>query len=171
MKMNACAMQKIFCTEHVLQGRERRNRSKNGESVPSDSGWMPPMMVAMPCETMVASTLMRRRWPPIAHAKLPRGASPARHRRCSAERSAAELAREDFVDRLRTCFAARRLHHLTDEPTDRFRIGPGLCDLVRIGGDDLVDHLLDGAQVGDLLHAARVDDGAGIAAFGPEDFE
>src|SRR5246127_6014822 len=84
--------------------------------------------------------------PPIAHAKLPRGASPARHRRCSAERSAAELAREDFVDRLRTCFAARRLHHLTDEPTDRFRIGPVLCDLVRIGGDDLVDRLLDGAQ-------------------------
>ena len=35
----------------------------------------------------------------------------------------------------------------------------------------VVDDLLDRAQVGDLLHAARFDDGARVAALGPQDFE
>ena len=44
-------------------------------------------------------------------------------------------------------------------------------DLVGIGGDDVVDQLLDRAGVGDLLHAARLDDGARVAALGPHDLE
>ena len=35
----------------------------------------------------------------------------------------------------------------------------------------VVDHLLDRAGVGDLLHAARLDDRARVAAFLPDDLE
>ena len=44
-------------------------------------------------------------------------------------------------------------------------------DLVGIVGDDLVDHLLDRADVGDLLHAALLDDRARVAALAPDDLE
>src|SRR5580704_1230514 len=37
-------------------------------------------------------------------------------------RSDADLLLEQIVDRLRVGLAARRLHHLADEPTDRFRV-------------------------------------------------
>ena len=43
--------------------------------------------------------------------------------------------------------------------------------LVGIGGDDRVDRLLDGAGVGDLLHAALLDDLGRVAALGPDDLE
>ena len=39
-----------------------------------------------------------------------------------------------------------------------------LATLSGIGGDDLVDHLLDRAEVGDLLHAALLDDRGRVAA-------
>src|ERR1700754_3803110 len=50
-------------------------------------------------------------------------------------------------------------------------LGFRLRNLVRIGGDDVVDHLFDRAQVRDLLHAARLDQLARVAAFGPDDLE
>ena len=47
---------------------------------------------------------------------------------------------------LRIGLAAGRLHHLADEPADQLRLGLRLRDLVGIGGDDLVDRLLDRAE-------------------------
>ena len=58
----------------------------------------------------------------------------------------------------------------TNQPIS-LRLGFRLRDLVGIGGDDLVHHLLDRADVGDLLHAALLDDGARVAAFAPDDLE
>ena len=58
----------------------------------------------------------------------------------------------------------------TNQPSS-VRLRPRLRDLVGIGGDDVVDQLLDRADVGDLLHAARLDDRARVAAFLPDDLE
>src|SRR4051812_39199540 len=88
-----------------------------------------------------------------------------------AQLSETELGFQEIVDGLRVRLAAGRLHHLADEPAERLRLRPGLRHLVRIGCDDLVDRLLDRREVGDLLHAARLDDGAGIAALLPDDLE
>ena len=60
---------------------------------------------------------------------------------------------------------------LTDEPADGFRICFRVGDLVGILGDDVIDRRLDGAEIGDLFHAALRDDGARIAALRPDDFE
>src|SRR6266550_1178229 len=57
-----------------------------------------------------------------------------------ARRSDAELGLEQVVDGLRIGLAARRLHHLADEPADHLRLGFRLRDLVGIAGDDVVDH-------------------------------
>jgi hypothetical protein len=62
--------------------------------------------------------------------------------------SGAELLVQEIVDGLRVCLAARRLHHLADEPADRLRILPGVSDLVGILGDDVVDQRLDGRNIG-----------------------
>jgi hypothetical protein len=62
-----------------------------------------------------------------------------------ASRSDAELGLQQVVDRLRIGLAARRLHHLAHEPADQLRLGFRLRDLVRIAGDDVVDHLFDRA--------------------------
>jgi hypothetical protein len=62
-----------------------------------------------------------------------------------ASRSDAELGLQQVVDRLRIGLAARRLHHLANEPADQLRLGFRLRDLVRIAGDDVVDHLFDRA--------------------------
>src|SRR4030095_3951602 len=70
--------------------------------------------------------------------------------------SDAELRLQEIVDRLRVGLAARRLHHLADEPAGELRLGFRLRDLVRIGGDDVVDDLLDRAPVPGLLHFARL---------------
>src|SRR3954452_16631957 len=43
-----------------------------------------------------------------------------------------ELCLQEIVDRLRARFAAGRLHHLSDEPADRFRIALRLRDLVLV---------------------------------------
>ena len=63
------------------------------------------------------------------------------------------------------------LHDLADEPAEQARLLLGLRRLVRIGVDDLRDHGLDGAEVGDLLHAARLDDLLRISALRPDDLE
>src|SRR5260221_1728669 len=72
-------------------------------------------------------------------------------------RSDAEFRFQDIVHGLRVGLAAGRLHHLADEPAGELRLGFGLGHLVRIGRDDVVDHLLDRAEIGYLLHAARID--------------
>ena len=89
----------------------------------------------------------------------------------AARGSESEFLFQDFVDRLRARFAAGRLHHLADEPTDRLWIGLGVGNLVRIFGDDVVDGLFDRADVGDLLHAALNDDRARIATLVPDNLE
>ena len=58
-------------------------------------------------------------------------------------RSDAETLLEKIVDRLRVGFAARSLHHLADEPSDRLRIGFGVADFVGILRDNLVDELFE----------------------------
>ena len=58
----------------------------------------------------------------------------------------------------------------TNQPS-AFGLALASRDLVGIVGDDLVDHLLDRADVGDLLHAALFDDRARVAAFAPDDLE
>ncbi len=45
----------------------------------------------------------------------------------------------------------------TNQPK-RLRLGLHLLHLLGVGGDDLIDDLLDGAGVGDLLEAAALDD-------------
>jgi hypothetical protein len=64
--------------------------------------------------------------------------------------SDAELGLQQGVDRLRIGLTAGRLHHLTDEPLHRRGLGFRLLHLVRIGCDDLVDHLFDRTEIGDL---------------------
>src|SRR5439155_1802272 len=82
-----------------------------------------------------------------------------------------ELRLQEIVHGLRIGLAAGRLHHLTDEPAGELRPGFRLRDLVRIGRYDVVDHLFDRAEIGDLLHAARLDQRARVAAFLPDDLE
>src|SRR3954452_11546805 len=85
--------------------------------------------------------------------------------------SDAELRLQQIVDGLRIGLAAGLLHHLTDEPAGELRLGFRLRDLVGVGGDDVVDDLFDRAQIRDLLHAARFDQFARVAALGPDDLE
>src|SRR5437868_5683301 len=86
-------------------------------------------------------------------------------------RSDTELGLEQIVDGLRIGFAAGRLHHLADEPLDRRRLDFNLGNLVRIASYDVVDRLFNGAQVGDLSHAARLDQRARVATPRPDDLE
>ena len=58
---------------------------------------------------------------------------------------------QEIVDRLRVGFATRCLHHLADEPADRFRIGFGVGYLVRMLGNDVVNECSDRGNVGHLL--------------------
>src|SRR3954466_10259049 len=85
--------------------------------------------------------------------------------------SDAELRLQQIVDGLRIGLAAGLLHHLADEPAGELRLGFRLRDLVRIGGDDVVDDLLDRAQVRNLLHAAAFDQLAWVTALRPDDLE
>ena len=82
-----------------------------------------------------------------------------------------QLLFDDLLDGLRVGLALAGLHDLTDEPAGERGLGLRLFDLVGIGGDHLVDHGLDRAGIGDLLHAARLDDLGGYAALGPDDLE
>ena len=59
-------------------------------------------------------------------------------------RSDSDPLLQKIVDRLRIGFAARRFHHLADEPTDCPRVRFGVGDLVGVLGDDVVDELFDG---------------------------
>jgi hypothetical protein len=105
----------------------------------------------------------RRRWRPLGRARRPRredsGVRFARARRLRRERkgaaeplrSDAELGLEEIVDRLRVGFAAGRFHHLADEPADRFRVHPGVGDLVRVLGEDVGDELFEFPRVAYLL--------------------
>ena len=58
----------------------------------------------------------------------------------------------------------------TNQPIS-FGLGLRLRDLVGVGGDDVVDGCSRSRRVGHLLHAARLDDGARIAALAPHDLE
>ncbi len=60
---------------------------------------------------------------------------------------------------------------MADEPADQCGLRLRLLELVRILGDDVVDDRLDRGEIGHLLHAARFDDGIGIAALAPDDLE
>ena len=71
--------------------------------------------------------------------------------------SGADLLPQEIVDGLRIRLAAGSLHHLTDEPADRLRILCRIGDLVRILGDDLVNQLFNGRNVGHLLQATLLD--------------
>jgi hypothetical protein len=77
----------------------------------------------------------------------------------------------DLVDRLGVGLAARGLHHLAHEPARELGVLFGLFDLCGVGGDDLVHGGLDGAGVGDLFQAARLDDLRRVAALGVDDLE
>src|SRR4051812_43368699 len=94
-----------------------------------------------------------------------------RHAPSSRATSDAKFGFEQIVHRLRVCLAAGRLHHLPDKPADELRLGFRLLDLVGIGGDDVVDNLFDGSEIGDLLHTAGFDQRAGIATLVPDDLE
>src|SRR5262245_42472469 len=65
--------------------------------------------------------------------------------------SESELALEQFVYRLRVRLTAGGFHHLADEPADQRGLGLRLLRLVRVLGNDVVDHLLDRGEVGYLL--------------------
>src|SRR5262245_20845580 len=78
-----------------------------------------------------------------------RGGEERLHAQLSSE---TELGFQEIVDGLRVRLAAGRLHHLSDEPAERLRLRFRLLHLVRIGRDDLVDHLFDRREVSDLLH-------------------
>ena len=74
--------------------------------------------------------------------------------RAAASASDAELALDEIVDRARVGLAARRLHHLTHEPTRNRRLGLGLRDLVGVLGNDVVDDRFDRLEVGHLRHTS-----------------
>src|SRR5689334_974990 len=69
-----------------------------------------------------------------------------------------EFLLQDLVERLRVGLAARGFHGLADKPADERGFGEDLRHLIGIGGDDLIDDLLDRTQVRHLLHAAALDD-------------
>ena len=74
-----------------------------------------------------------------------------------------QLRFQDVVDGLGVGFAAGGFHDLADEPPEGLRLVLHLGDLFGVGGDDLVHDLFDGAGVGDLFEAVRLDDGGGFA--------
>src|SRR3954452_900539 len=83
--------------------------------------------------------------------------------------SDAELRLQQIVHGLRIGLAAGLLHHLADEPAGELRLRLRRRDLVRIGRDNVVDDLLDRAEIRDLLQAAHFDQLAGVASLGPDD--
>ena len=63
--------------------------------------------------------------------------------------SDAELGLQEVVDALRVGLAARRLHHLADEPAERLRLVPDLRGLVGIGRNDVSRNIaLIGIELG-----------------------
>ena len=58
----------------------------------------------------------------------------------------------------------------TNQPIE-LRLGFRLRDFLGIGGDDVVDHLFNRAEISDLLHPSRLDQRARIATFLPDDLE
>src|SRR5258706_7018415 len=83
---------------------------------------------------------------------------PAR-RNVAADRLTLQLFLEDVIDEAGIGLAARRLHHLADEPAE----GRGLSfaihvDLPRVAGDHLFDRGLDTGAVRDLDESLFSDD-------------
>src|SRR5262249_23618045 len=116
----------------------------------------------------------------VLRSRAPIGRSAARSsamRDCGSQveladwRSDPELAPEQFVDRFGIGLAAGRFHRLADEPADGSRLDLRLRDLVGIGCDDLVDDLLDRADIRELLQAVLFDDLPRIAALAPDELE
>ena len=77
-----------------------------------------------------------------------------------------ELRRDQLVYHFWVCFAAGRLHHLTDKPTRKLGVFAGFCHLIGVGRDNVVNGCFDCTGVGDLLHPARFDDLRRVSAFG-----
>src|SRR5262245_45183514 len=124
--------------------------------------------------SLARGRLLRRRPRPRwqEHANSKTGETARRVSPISTSRpSKIELASEQFVDDLRVRLAGGRFHHLADEPADQHRLRLRLRDLLGVSGDDVVDHLLDRRQVGDLPHSSRLDDHARVAALIPDDLE
>src|SRR5262245_40776757 len=92
----------------------------------------------------------------------------ARVRRRSRE---SELRLEQLIHRLRVRLATGRTHHLADEPSDHRGLRSRLFRLVGILGDDLVDDLLDCANISDLPEAALLDERARISTLAPKNLE
>lgn len=137
------ALRKNFGRKCWRQGRERRNRSKNRESVPSDSRLQgAPRCFDVPLARVARDLVRCRRYRQAPHARRHMPTAQAALRDCAG--SDAELGFQEIVDRLRARLAARRLHHLTDEPADRLRVRLRVSDLVGVLGDDLVHHPRDG---------------------------
>src|ERR1700680_2762148 len=83
-----------------------------------------------------------------------------------------QLGPEQVVELRRIRLALGGLHDLADEETEKLVLaGPIVGELFWIGGDDGVDHSLDGAGVGDLLQAPFLDDVVRALAFGPHGLE
>jgi hypothetical protein len=130
------AAQKNFAPNAFMDALKGLMRRKTSESVPSDSRrqhiYRPP--------TATLHGRFRFRF------DLRRAHREFARRTCGDDtplRSDADLLLEQIVDRLRIGLAARRLHHLADEPADRFRVRFGVGDLVGVLGDDVVDDLFD----------------------------
>ena len=73
--------------------------------------------------------------------------------------------RNQLVDRLGIGFAAGGFHHLAHEPARKLRVFLCFFNLSGVRGNDLVKSGLDCPGVGDLLHAAGLDDFGWRAAF------
>ena len=87
--------------------------------------------------------------------------------------SAPEFLAQEIIHLLRIGLALGGLHGLTHQGIEGLVLaGPELFHRFRIGGQDFVDDLFDGAGVRNLLQTAGIDDGVGVFAFtAPECFK
>src|SRR5512139_17974 len=80
--------------------------------------------------------------------------------------AAGEPPAQDLVDLLRVGLAAGGLHALADQRIEGLLLaGAELGDRPRMGGQHLVDQLLDRSGIRDLLQSPRLDDRVGRIAF------
>src|SRR5690606_29209624 len=82
-----------------------------------------------------------------------------------------ELLFQQLVHSSRIGFAAGGLHDLANEPAEHGGLGLDLLDFIRVCGQDLVDNLFDGSEIGNLLEPALFDNLGRITAFRPNDVE
>src|ERR1044071_1866760 len=110
---------------------------------------------------------MRTEWPRMGYRS-----KTNRRTRSSLMTSAGQLLLQQVVELRGICLAAGGLHDLADEEAEQLVLARAVIgELARILRHDLVDGLLDGAGVGDLLEALRLDDGVRVLALGPHGLE